>query len=76
MKIDKELRGNIQTFIKNLTDADDAEIKKYISEIVSDKKLENSLAKNRISGTGKSHFPIKSRSMWPPAWRCMSSAGR
>jgi predicted O-methyltransferase YrrM len=59
MKIDKELRGNIQTFIKNLTDADDAEIKEYISEIVSDRKLENSLAKKSNFGDGEKPFSYK-----------------
>jgi predicted O-methyltransferase YrrM len=59
MKIDKELRGNIQTFIKNLTNADDAEIKEYISEIVSDRKLENSLAKKSNFGDGEKPFSYK-----------------
>ena len=59
MKIDKELRGNIQTFIKNLTDAEEEEIKKYISEIVSDRKLENSLAKKSNFGDGEKPFSYR-----------------
>ena len=61
MKIEKELRANILTFVKNLTGADEAEIKKYITEIISDKKLENSLATKSNFGDGKSLFPIKLR---------------
>jgi len=59
MKIDKELRGNIQTFIKNLTNAEDDEIKEYISEIISDRKLENSLAKKSNFGDGEKPFSYK-----------------
>jgi predicted O-methyltransferase YrrM len=59
MKIDKELRGNIQAFIKNLTDAEDDEIKEYISEIVSDRKLENSLAKKSNFGDGEKPFSYR-----------------
>jgi predicted O-methyltransferase YrrM len=59
MKIEKELRANIQTFIKNLTNADDAEIKNYISEIIADKKLEDSLAGKSNFGDGEKPFSYK-----------------
>ena len=59
MEIDKELRDNVQTFIKSLTDADDTELKKYISEIVSDKKLEKSLAEKSNFADGEQPFSYK-----------------
>ena len=59
MKIEKELRANILTFVKNLTGADEAEIKKYITEIISDKKLENSLATKSNFGDGEKPFSYK-----------------
>jgi predicted O-methyltransferase YrrM len=59
MEIDKEMRANIQTFIKSLTNADDAEIKNYITEIISDKKLEDSLAGKSNFGDGEKPFSYK-----------------
>ena len=59
MEIDNETRGNIQSFIKNLTKANNAEIRNYISEILSDKEFHDSIARNGDDGSGSKPFSLK-----------------
>jgi predicted O-methyltransferase YrrM len=59
MEIDKVTQDKVQRFVKGLTKADDTEIKGYISEIVADKKLDDSLAKMTNFPSGEKPFSYR-----------------
>ena len=59
MEINEEIRGRIQSFVKSLTGADNAEIQQYISEILSDKRFHNSIAGKGDDGSGRKPFSLK-----------------
>ena len=56
MEVDQEMLGKLQDFIKSLTKTDDRDIKLYISEILSDNKFNDSIAKKADFGTGEKPF--------------------
>lgn len=56
LEVDRETQERIQNFVKGLTGASNAGIQQYVSEIISDKKFHDSIAKkgSEWSGTKKS----------------------
>ena len=59
MEIDNDTQRIIQDFIRSLTRADDAEIKNYIFEILSDNNFHDSIAARGNLGTGEKPFSYK-----------------
>ena len=59
MEISNETRGNIQDFINSLTKANGSEINNYISEILSDNKFNNSIARKGYFGTDEKPFSFQ-----------------
>ncbi|MGP8078996.1 MAG: class I SAM-dependent methyltransferase [Dehalococcoidales bacterium] len=59
MEINEGIRGRIQSFVKNLTRADDEELQTYISEILADKQFHGSIAGKGDDGSGKKPFSLK-----------------
>jgi predicted O-methyltransferase YrrM len=59
METNEEIQGRIQSFVKSLTKAGDAEIQHYISEILSDKRFHSTIARKGDDGSGKKPFSLK-----------------
>jgi predicted O-methyltransferase YrrM len=59
MDIDRETQNKVQSFVKSLTRANEAEINNFISEILSDTKLEASLASKSDFGSGEKPFSYR-----------------
>ena len=59
MEIDHDTQRNIQSFVSNLTGADDTEIQKYIIEILSDNKFHDSINAKVNPETGEKPFSYK-----------------
>jgi predicted O-methyltransferase YrrM len=59
MDTNEEIQGKVQSFVKSLTKAGDAEIQDYISEILSDKRFHSTIARKGDDGSGKKPFSLK-----------------
>ena len=59
MELDRNTQLNIQNFVRSLTNADEAEIQKYIYEIMEDNKFHDSIAAKANSGSGDKPFSFR-----------------
>jgi predicted O-methyltransferase YrrM len=59
VELDRNTQLNIQNFVRSLTNADEAEIQKYIYEIMEDNKFHDSIAAKANSGSGDKPFSFR-----------------
>jgi len=59
MEIDNGTRTDIQSFVKNLSKAKDAEIHNYMSEILEDNEFHDSIARRGDDGSGTKPFSLR-----------------